>query len=183
MDFQRSAYLPTSGKKGPLWTSCTGGYHFTIYMPQQLAQYSYLPTYLPKQFWGSRRAHPPHLGGHMQPCTGRLGPSKKKRENRRPEFENHQVENPKGIETWPDLDLTTFLWQTLLKIHSTKTIENPNENKWPAQMVRTHGWCRTPVDVCDTRNTWLLLQHGEWSSICNRIPHASHSRFADRNRW
>ena len=48
--------------------------------------------------------------------TGIFGPSKKKRENRRPEFENHQVENPKGIETWPDLDLTTFLRCHLEKV-------------------------------------------------------------------
>ena len=62
-------YLPPA-KRGHCEPAVQGGYHFTIYMPQQLAQYSYLPTYLPKQFWGSRRAHPPHLGGHMQPSHG-----------------------------------------------------------------------------------------------------------------
>ena len=61
-------YLPPA-KRGHCEPAVQGGYHFTIYMPPQLAQYSYLPTYLPKQFWGSRRAHPPHLGGHMQPCA------------------------------------------------------------------------------------------------------------------
>ena len=39
----------------------------------------------------------------VQEQNARLGPNKKKRENRGPEFENRKVENPMGIATWPDL--------------------------------------------------------------------------------
>ena len=53
--------LPSYLRQNGGWTThIWRGYHFTIYMPQQLAQYSYLPTYLPtgcKTMWGSRRAN------------------------------------------------------------------------------------------------------------------------------
>ena len=50
MDFgqsaHESAYLPTSSISGSCEPALQG-VPFTIYMPPQLAQYSYLPTYLP----------------------------------------------------------------------------------------------------------------------------------------
>ena len=46
-------------------------------------------------------------------CARRLGPSKKKRENRGPEFENRKVENPMGIATCPDLATQMLLKKTI----------------------------------------------------------------------
>ena len=49
----------------------TGGNHFTIYMPPQLAQYSYLPTYLPKKNGGRDARTHPTLGDIRNPAKGR----------------------------------------------------------------------------------------------------------------
>ena len=60
MDFQRSAYPPTSGKNGPYRQVLRGELGGTI-LP------SCLPIYLPKKTWGSRPGHLPHPGRHT--CT------------------------------------------------------------------------------------------------------------------